>query len=399
MERLDLFTIAVVSAVNFLLAAIGLFFIYSLGTGSRGIKRCIVACLLISGGIASLTPGLTNSGKPVILLANMMFTCGSICLIDGLRAFRGFRRPVKTYAAVAVAYCLTLCWFLFVHNDANTLFAVRSMFLGAVALSGFVTLVSRVPLRDRRVYWSTAASFGLYAIAVFARAVSALLWPPVMRAQPHVPNLPSLVALNFMGLGCAFGLSVATIRGLQRSAEELARYDGLTKLPNRRLFEERLEEAERHSSATGRGIALIYCDVDNFKGVNDALGHEGGDEALRIVAQRLRRLLPEDTCLARVGGDEFIVLLQNAPSRAAVLELVEKLTAGVEGEIEFEHRRATLGVSCGVATYPDDVNSVSDLIRLADAGMYMMKQHSRFPPPEQEWQIPQTAGGSAQGDR
>lgn len=380
MHQLDFFTIVIVSAVNFLLAAMGLFFIHSLKTGSGGIRRCIIACLLISIGIASLSMNLMDSPRANVVPANILFGVGGVCLLDGLRAFRGFRRPVRTYAALAATYAFGFSWFLFVHDDVRARFAIGSLFLGTLALFGFVTMAFRVPRRDRKVYWSTAGALGLHAGTLCTRAVMAFGGAPVLLYQPSMSGLIDLITLNILGLGCAFGLSVATIRRLQHRAEELALRDGLTNLPNRRSFEDRLEKAEQHARLTGKGIALIYCDVDNFKTVNDTLGHERGDQALRAVALRLRQLLAKDTFLARVGGDEFVVLLENAPTRQEVLALVEKLRTGLDGDPVFERDFTALGISCGFAALPDDVSKASDLIRVADAGMYQMKKHNFHKP-------------------
>lgn len=376
MRQLDFFTIVIVSAVNFLLAAMGLFFIHSLKTGSAGIKRCVIACLLISIGIASLSMNLSNSPESNVLPANVLFGVGGVCLLDGLRAFRNFRRPVGTYAALGFAYAAGFGYFTYVRDDVGARFAVGSLFLGTLALFGFATMAFNVPRRDRNVYWSTAGALGLHAGTLLTRAYITFRGSPVVLYQPSMAGLIDLVTLNVLGLGCAFGLSVATIRRLQRRAEELALRDGLTNLPNRRAFEDRLERAAQHSLASGAGIALIYCDVDNFKSVNDSVGHEGGDKALRRVAERLRGVLPEQTFLARVGGDEFIVLLENAADRVSVEQMVLELKAGIESDAEFARDYPALGLSCGFAIFPDDVKKASDLIRVADAGMYTMKKHS-----------------------
>ena len=125
-------------------------------------------------------------------------------------------------------------------------------------------------------------------------------------------------------------------------------------------------------------LALIYCDLDDFKNVNDRLGHEAGDKVLRVVADRLRRLVHEDACLARVGGDEFIVLIENAATREELHQLVEKMSRSVEDLIHMDGESVSPAISCGLAVYPDDVGSASDLVRLADAAMYAMKQHGRM---------------------
>jgi diguanylate cyclase (GGDEF)-like protein len=148
-------------------------------------------------------------------------------------------------------------------------------------------------------------------------------------------------------------------------------------LPNRRFFEERLEESERRAVANAHRLALIFCDLDHFKKINDTFGHEDGDNALRLVASRMSEVVRDADCLARVGGDEFIVLLENAPPRDQVNALVQRLRQRVEGSVGPPGRAIPLQISCGVAMFPEDVASATDLIRLADGAMYLQKQQGR----------------------
>ena len=237
------------------------------------------------------------------------------------------------------------------------------------------------PCATAKFTGSTALIFAIDGVALVLRASSALLTQPNPRVfHPGLMDLLGNMALNLGGAGSAFGLSMATILKLQRDTESLAFEDALTGLPNRRMFRGKaVEQAELRLSHSGHSIALVYCDVDDFKGINDSLGHAGGDKALRLVGQRLRQVVTSDVCLARVGGDEFVLLIENPHSREQVHGLIERLRHTVEGGIEFGGRSAHVRISCGLAMYPDDVGSVSDLIRLADAAMYMMKQHGRLP--------------------
>ncbi len=162
-----------------------------------------------------------------------------------------------------------------------------------------------------------------------------------------------------------------------RAAEKLSLYDPLTNLPNRRLLQERLALAELRSLSTGQPLALIYCDLDDFKNVNDRLGHVAGDKVLKTVASRLRGLLGEDVCLARVGGDEFIVLIEDGATREELTALVDNLSSVVGGIIHIDGQAVYPGMSCGLAMYPEDVESASDLMRLADVAMYSIKQQGK----------------------
>lgn len=376
----DLFTLNVVTAVILLLAGVAMWLVHTLNTGCHGLRRCVVACLSLFAGFALIPLRLIVPGKLPILLSNFALFAGALLLVDGIRAFRELYRPLRAYAAVSVAYVVIFCWFLFVHDDPKIRGVVDAFFMGPLGLFAAEAMAWNVPPRDRSVYWSTAAGFAVHGISICARGFVVLFGPTFVLYQPTAIDFVNIVTINLATLGCAFGLAMATNLRLQRKTEKLALYDSLTNLPNRRLFEDRLEEAERKAFATGSRIALIYCDLDDFKGINDTLGHEGGDQALRVVAKRLRQLVNEEVCLARIGGDEFLVLLENAPSRDHVLAMIERLRKGVEGNIEFQGRTATLRISCGLAIFPEDVGSASDLIRLADAGMYMMKQHGRYSP-------------------
>ena len=378
MLKLDLFTLDVVTIINLLATGAAMFLIWSLNKRVKGLRRAATGCLLLGIGFGSIPLRLFISGKAVILLPNLISFAGSILILDGIGRFRGFPRRTGWLALLSAGFMSCMAYWLFVDDKMNARVMAGSLFWAIVALWCGYSMAAQVPLRDRRVYWPSALIFAVEGIGLLVRAVSALSSQPdslgFMRDRMETIGL---FTLNLSTIGCAFGLSMATILKLQREAERLAFYDVVTSLPNRRMFEERLEQAERRALQDGRHIALIYCDIDGFKGINDSLGHEGGDKALRIVSERLRKSVSEDVCLARVGGDEFVLLIEGPRTRDQINALTARLLSAVEGSIEFQGRTAPLRISCGVALYPDDVGSVSDLMRLADAGMYMMKQHGR----------------------
>jgi diguanylate cyclase (GGDEF)-like protein len=380
----DLFTLNVVTTANVFLAGVALLVVSRLNTTCHGLKRCVIACALLVAGFAFFPLRLAMPGNLMVILTNFPLFAGGMFLLDGVRAFRGLARPTRAYIAVSGAYVTLFCWFLFVHDSVDVRVAVGGLFMGAVALWTAVAMGSEVPPPDRRVYWATAAGFAVHGVSLLTRGVAPLFTSSVGFYRTTPVDFINIATLNIAALGCAFGMSMATSLQLQRRTEKLALYDSLTNLPNRRYFEERLEQAERQAFETGQRIALIYCDLDDFKGINDTLGHEGGDQALRTVADQLRGLANNDVFLARIGGDEFALLIERAPARESIEEMIDELRQGVEGEVRFGDNRARLRISCGLAIYPEDVGSTSDLIRLADAGMYMMKQRGRFKPVRQE---------------
>jgi diguanylate cyclase (GGDEF)-like protein len=155
--------------------------------------------------------------------------------------------------------------------------------------------------------------------------------------------------------------------------ERLASHDALTGLPNRRLFQDRLEQAITRARRYGERIALIYIDLDEFKRVNDTLGHDVGDELLEAVAQRLVQAVRAADTVARLGGDEFAVVLQDVATDRDARLVAEKLLEAFVAP--FGLRRHTLAVtaSIGVAVHPRDAERPDALMKAADLAMYRVK--------------------------
>jgi diguanylate cyclase (GGDEF)-like protein len=152
--------------------------------------------------------------------------------------------------------------------------------------------------------------------------------------------------------------------------EELSFKDALTGVYNRRYFMVRIEEEAKRHSRFGEPMSLVMLDLDNFKPVNDRLGHSAGDDVLREVAQVLTRNSRSFSIVTRYGGDEFAVLLVNTP-KAGALQYAARIKQAIE-EHAFTH--GGVKVSVGVATLPDDVTASADLIPAADRALYIAKR-------------------------
>lgn len=164
---------------------------------------------------------------------------------------------------------------------------------------------------------------------------------------------------------------------LNRRLERLAFYDPLTDLPNRVLLRDRLAQAVAHARRSGRACAVLFLDVDDFKLLNDSLGHDVGDGVLRVVAERLRGALRDEDTAGRLGGDEFVMVLPdlNAPEDAAVV--ARKATASVAEPIRLHDREVRLTTSLGIAPYTGGEATVDDLLRQADLAMYEAKARGK----------------------
>ena len=168
----------------------------------------------------------------------------------------------------------------------------------------------------------------------------------------------------------------------RRRAEEFVRHqaihDGLTGLPNRLLLEDRLEVAIERCRRDDSHFALIYIDIDSFKPVNDRHGHLAGDVLLVGVAQRLRQAMRAGDTIARVGGDEFVVIMERAPDSDTAVRRVEGIVAAMRTPYSLVLREQTVDVtisaSFGVAMYPEHGTDYDSLLHAADDAMYRAKR-------------------------
>ena len=157
----------------------------------------------------------------------------------------------------------------------------------------------------------------------------------------------------------------------------MAHHDALTGLPNRTLFSERLDEALHDGAQTARLTAVLCLDLDNFKNINDALGHAFGDRLLRSLGQRLKAVLRERDTLARLGGDEFAVVLNGLESAQDAQRTAQRLIAAVAPIFLIDGHSFSVGVSIGIAISPDDHQQADQLMRYADMALYEAKRNGR----------------------
>jgi diguanylate cyclase (GGDEF)-like protein len=153
--------------------------------------------------------------------------------------------------------------------------------------------------------------------------------------------------------------------------------DALTKIPNRRGFEECVQNHFALAQRTGMPFSVFYLDLDGFKAINDEQGHDAGDQALIAATNRFKATMRDSDVIARLGGDEFALVAHNAGDRAQLLILAQRLIAALEQPIAVSGSEVKLGVSIGIASYPGNGNSIEDLLAAADAAMYEAKHQGK----------------------
>jgi diguanylate cyclase (GGDEF)-like protein len=186
----------------------------------------------------------------------------------------------------------------------------------------------------------------------------------IIRAQ--VASLQKDVSVRTQGLEAA-----------NRQLRHLATHDALTGLPNRVLLDDRIAQALTHAHREQHSFAVMLCDLDRFKMINDSLGHHAGDQLLREVARRLSNVVRDVDTVARLGGDEFTIVLSPATSREDAEVVARRVIEAMKPAVELQGITIHASPSIGIAFYPDDGASVETLIAHADAAMFVAKQRGR----------------------
>jgi len=170
------------------------------------------------------------------------------------------------------------------------------------------------------------------------------------------------------------------ISELQKSREKLhftATHDALTQLPNRMLLFERLQEALKRSKRSAYGGALFFIDLDNFKEINDTAGHSAGDKVLLECSQRIQNILRESDIFGRLGGDEFLLIVENVDHIDAPMYIAKKIIQEINRPFHVGNEVYELGASIGISLFPEDSNDKDELIQFADMAMYRAKEKGK----------------------
>ena len=170
---------------------------------------------------------------------------------------------------------------------------------------------------------------------------------------------------------------VSQYKEREAKIEYLAHHDTLTRLPNRLLLRDRLEQSILHAHRQHTQVALLFVDLDRFKVINDSLGHDIGDKLLIEVTRRLQAIIRDEDTVSRQGGDEFIIVLNDVEENQRIMAIAERIIESVGASAIIDGHAISITPSIGISIYPDDTQNIDELISKADAAMYHAKENGR----------------------
>jgi diguanylate cyclase (GGDEF)-like protein len=265
----------------------------------------------------------------------------------------------------------------------STVIDSQSFFADAIGRAGAESVELAIRGRDARgldgeVFLGDAGLFKQRGVELIYMDVPGGKWVIAVRHKPDsAPADIWRLRLLVWALAVFLGWGVYALLVQRARLARLAMFDALTGLPNRTLVEDRLERAIAAQRRNPQTVsALLFADLDDFKRINDEHGHRAGDAVLQGVAEHASGAVRDVDSVGRWGGDEMIVLLENA-ERDKIPELVDRVRRAMEAPIEYAGLKLQVGASIGVAIVPDDGDGVQDLIRRADRRMYEDKQKRR----------------------
>jgi diguanylate cyclase (GGDEF)-like protein len=222
--------------------------------------------------------------------------------------------------------------------------------------------------RDTAGAFVTIVGFFTWA-SVFIVAPMMRAFQPQVHIESEVWNLPKFVV--------AIGMMLLLLEDQIEHNKHLALHDPLTGLPNRRLFEDRMASAVERSRRTGTEMALLVIDLNDFKQVNDTMGHHVGDLVLQRVASTFAERVRRSDTVSRTGGDEFSVILGEPTNRDAAELVGESLKELLSEPLDIEGQKVSVGASIGIAVFPEDATDTESLCIAADMQMYGAKRRSQ----------------------
>jgi diguanylate cyclase len=332
---------------------------------TRWSSRLMLLALFTSNTLYIGLNAIAPAGHWLLAPAAVLF--GALPLAVGFASLRGFTHPLRWI--IVVLYSGLSVFLLAVENRPGN---GPDLALNGVLFTVYFGCCIHFWYAYRR-----ASSGALITTAGFFAWANVFTFAPFMQAyfpnfhlESEVWNLPKYVV--------AVGMILLLLEEQIEHNKYLALHDELTGLPNRRLFQDRLASALERARRTGSQAALLLVDLDHFKQVNDTEGHHIGDVLLKRVSHLFSGRVRRSDTVARTGGDEFAVILEEPVNRADAVRVARTLAELLEDPLELEGHIVRVGASIGIAVYPEDASDAESLCIAADRRMYAGKHAARL---------------------
>jgi len=320
--------------------------------------------------IRSHDPDLQRRGRVLaIILALMLATTATLAIVNVVQENMQYNLSNAIYSLIVVAF--------FALNRAGYVSTAALLTVMLVTTGSLLLLVENTDQGTRFIVMCIPVLIASFLVVSWGGLVVAALLLSVEGIIQGFANeaLPSLFALLFVAL-LAFMFSGSLNRAYLDTRYQ-ALHDQLTGMPNRALFLDRLQHALDRASQDQSACAVLFMDLDDFKVVNDSLGHEAGDELLVNVSQRLQGCLRLGDTAARLGGDEFTLLLENISDVSDAVRVAERITEALASPVELRNQRIFVSTSTGIALAAGANLQPGNLLRDADVAMYAAKKEGK----------------------
>lgn len=380
MDIIDLTTLRLSIMLISIVCALVLVIVWRINRELPGVLQWLMGVwantlAFLSGLLFSL--GLVSEAW-YILLTNTLSLTALMFMLEGSLRFRGFsssRRWQLAFILVPAVALLTM-----MNLDAPPRrYLVHDLLAASMLISAALVMVWRSNAEEFKVYVYSSLFSLFLALAFLARSFFSWNAAPEALASGLRINLLLYVAILLYVIGWTYTLIAACYFKAHQHVLKLAREDPLTGLPNRRSIDETLQRTLLLSQRNGQGFAICLLDLDNFKAVNDSHGHALGDQLLQEVARRLLLFKRDADFVGRLGGDEFLLLWNDIRSLESEQKAMRRLRRSISGTVSLEGQELPIGPSIGLALWPQDGDTVDQLLRVADRKMYRQKQNQPIP--------------------
>lgn len=289
---------------------------------------------------------------------------------------------VMALLVVVIPYSIGILIYILVDPQVSVTRRVLSMFMDIGATTYALYFLGEISTPVYGVYLFNACGNGfrfgtryLYASSALSIIGFTFVLATSKYWASHLTLGVGLLIVLFV-IPMYFASLTGQLHAVLGHMRKIATHDNLTGLPNRHSFYEHLQQILRSAENNHTRFAVVFIDLDEFKPINDTLGHAAGDEVLRSVANRLKQCVRHDDVVARIGGDEFVIILSGIET-ISLLSVIHKIITAIAVPYTTTCKAVALTSSVGVATYPGNGRTVDELVAHADAAMYRSKRAGR----------------------